>query len=60
MNKKRTQTNIKTKVTRFSNSALFSLLFAKPPNETVEKLLFQGTSPGQRLLERPDPRFEGG
>jgi hypothetical protein len=30
----------------------------QPPNETVEKLLFQSTFPGQQLLERPDPHFE--
>ena len=30
------------------------------PNETVEKLVFQSTFPGQRLMERPDSRSEGG
>jgi hypothetical protein len=29
-----------------------------PPNETVEKLLFQSAFPSQQLLDRPEPRFE--
>jgi len=32
----------------------------RAPNETVEKPFFQSTFPGQRLLERPGSRSEGG
>jgi hypothetical protein len=39
---------------------IFDSLMNMPANETVEKLRFRSTFPGQRAMERPDPRFEGG